>query len=324
MNITTFVALLLLLLLPTTTTGLAGQRYRVTLQKGSSGYGLRLVKLDQRVVILGIVPSSPASTAGGGLLKVGDAIVAVGNSPVPLKSTVRFVERLILQQKSLTIDLTILKNWQSTKPKAARVEQVPPPTVPVPSTPLPEPRRRPAAPKKIWRYLVTLTRTPTTGFGLQLRRKNNLIVIDAVKKDSVAGKTFLIAPEDKIEAINNQYVYTQTLDQVIALLRSTVEVKLVVLSATSGSVRESYLNVKLNIKQKGFLGMKMKYSSYNNSVYVDKIFRTGIVARDGQLQQGDNIVALNELDVVKSIQVGAVLCMWVLLCCSTGPLRSNG
>ena len=47
--------------------------------------------------------------------------------------------------------------------------------------------------------------------------------------------------------------------------------------------------------------MKMKYSNHNRSVYVDKIFRTGIVAKDGQLRQGDNIVAIMDLDVVKSI-----------------------
>ena len=92
----------------------ASQRFRVTVSRGNSGFGLRLVRLKSHVVILEITAGSPAESAGGGLLKVGDAIIAVGNTAVPTKSTVRDVERLILQQNSLTVDLIVLKNWQTT------------------------------------------------------------------------------------------------------------------------------------------------------------------------------------------------------------------
>ena len=265
-----FATLLLLLLLSLSKS--ANQRFRVTVKKGINGYGLRLVKLDQRVVILGIESSSPASRAGGGILKVGDAIIAVGNSPVPLKSNVRDVERLILQQKSTTIDLTILKDWQDprTRRKGNDGELNLNSNVNKGDTSLPQVKRtksKQQQQQQIWRYQVTLERTQTTGFGLQLRRKNNLIVIDAVLKNSPAFENHLLAPEDKIEAINNVYVYQKTLDQVINMLRTTLSVHLIVISATSGSRRESYLNVKLNMKQRGFLGKNISYTH----IYIFKV-----------------------------------------------------
>ena len=299
------VLLLVCLLLSTQ----ASQRFRVTVSRGNSGFGLRLVRLKSHVVILEITAGSPAESAGGGLLKVGDAIIAVGNTAVPTKSTVRDVERLILQQNSLTVDLIVLKNWQtttttsSTSGTTTSTSGTSTTTTKTKTTPSPPPPQRHtrAPPPKTWRYTITLTRTPTTGFGLQLRMKNNLIVIDGVAARSVAYDSHLLSPEDQIEAINNHYVYTQTLNQVIDTLRAELTVHLIVISATTGSVRETYLNVKLDVQQRGFLGMKMKYSNHNNSVYIDKIFRTGIVAKDGQLNQGDNIVAVSNLDVVHSI-----------------------
>ena len=88
-----------------------------------------------------------------------------------------------------------------------------------------------------------------------------------------------------------------TLDQVISLLRSNIKVDLIVIAGgTSGSSRHSYLNVQLRPKKREFLGMNIKLSSANSSVYISKIFRTGTVATDGQLRRGDTIIAVQSLD----------------------------
>mgnify|MGYP001439017762 FL=1 len=84
----------------TTNNGGGGQRFRVTIQATTkfNGLGLRLVKLGDKVLILDIATGSPSEHAGGGLLKVGDAILAVGSTSVrPPKNTVKEVEKLILQ-----------------------------------------------------------------------------------------------------------------------------------------------------------------------------------------------------------------------------------
>ena len=293
--------LLLLLLLLIQFANPQSQRFRVTItNRSNQNLGIRLVKLSDHVVILSIAPNSPASNAPGSILAVGDAIIAIDNTPVPAKSSVRDVERLILQSKGLSIDLIILKGWQKDKIK----KEPPPPTSnskPIP-TPSPRSTRKPKnQPQQTWRYVITLQRTATTGFGLQLRaHKSNLILIDAIGKDSPAYRTHLIAPEDKIEAINGKYVYKKSLNDVINQLRKELKVTLIIISATSGGIRESYLSVKVNMKLRGFLGMKLKYSNHNSSVYVDKIFRSGIVGKDGQLREGDNFIAVMALDVVKS------------------------
>ena len=140
---TTATALLFLLTILTLfeCTSSVSQRFRVTIQKNdeAAGLGLRLVKLSAKIIILEIAPNSPAARAGGGLLKVGDAIIAVDNDVVPPKSTVRDVERLILKCTGLSIDLIVLKGWQeeetATKATADKAKAQ------KPRTPTPPPYR---------------------------------------------------------------------------------------------------------------------------------------------------------------------------------------
>jgi len=232
---------------------------------------------------------SPSEHAGGGLLKVGDAILAVGSTSVrPPKNTVKEVEKLILQhsQTSLTVDLIILKGWQAAEAASAASnsgggdpgggdpggeeaakgknragmsssssddggqgarerEQQKRRDNSKTTT-----RTTRISPQQTWRYQTSLERNITSGFGLQLRKKNQLVIIDAVQKNTPAWRTHLLSPEDKIEAINGKYVYSMTLDQVISLLRSNIKVDLIVIAGgTSGSSRHSYLNVQLRPKK---------------------------------------------------------------------------
>ena len=63
------------------------QRYRVVIKKDPKlGLGIRLVKLKEKIIILDIVPDSPAAMVPGGTLSVGDAIAAVNQMPVPPNS----------------------------------------------------------------------------------------------------------------------------------------------------------------------------------------------------------------------------------------------
>ena len=224
----------------TTNNGGGGQRFRVTIQATTkfNGLGLRLVKLGDKVLILDIATGSPSEHAGGGLLKVGDAILAVGSTSVrPPKNTVKEVEKLILQhsQTSLTVDLIILKGWQAAEAASAASnsgggdpgggdpggeeaakgknragasssssddggqgarerEQQKRRDNSKTTT-----RTTRISPQQTWRYQTSLERNITSGFGLQLRKKNQLVIIDAVQKNTPAWRTHLLSPEDKIE-----------------------------------------------------------------------------------------------------------------------------
>ena len=220
----------------TTSTPNGGQRFRVTIQATTKfkGLGLRLVKLGEKVLILDIATGSPSEHAGGGLLKVGDAVLAVGSTSVrPPKNTVKEVEKLILRhsQTSLTVDLIILKGWQAAEAASAasnsekgggggggastsssssgggsgggssnlsnggqgareREQQ---------RRDHSTTRTRTSLQQQTWRYQISLERNSTSGFGLQLRKKNQLVMIDAVQKNTPAWRTHLLSPEDKIE-----------------------------------------------------------------------------------------------------------------------------
>jgi DnaJ-class molecular chaperone/C-terminal processing protease CtpA/Prc len=305
-----FVTACLLLLLIDCSGGRRGgsQRYRVTLRKHPQlGLGLRLVKLKSRVIILDIVPESPASKAAGGVLGVGDAIAAVNKVPVPPNSRVNTVQSMIIQGGQ-DIELIVDKDWQHAMRHSAasgqsgqtHARQSAQTHAPSSSSPSSQFSRR-----STWRYPISLTRTVATGFGLRLRKRADtpFIVVDGVVADSVAARLNMIKPNDQIEAIDDRYLVDASLDDVISYLRKHIKVRLkMVVSGSIGPIREHHLNVNIALpKRHAFLGLKLRYSNHNKSIFIERIFRSGVAAKDGRLAVGDNIVAVRGLDIAGEV-----------------------
>ena len=272
------------------------QRYRVTLRKDPKiGLGLRLIKLKERVIILDIVSESPASRAAGGVLGIGDAIAAVNKVPVPPNSAVSFVQSMIINGGNV-IELIIDKHWQhaARSGSSGRSAQTASRGSSSGSS---------QTTRKTWRYVIKLTRSAKQGFGLRLRKRADtpFIVIDGVIPNSPAAALNLIKPNDQIEAIDGGYLVDTSLDQVISYLREHTKVKLNLLSGSSTPAREFYVDLKIPATSTTFLGMELAFASHNNSVYIKRIFKSGIAAQDGRFALGDNLVAVAGLDVLSEV-----------------------
>eukprot|EP00946_MAST-07B_sp_MAST-7B-sp1_P000237 g237.t1 len=125
----------------------------------------------------------------------------------------------------------------------------------------------------------------------------------AASAGSVAASLNMIKPNDQIESIDSRYLVHATLDDVITYLRKHMKVHMtIVASGSSGPVREHYLDMKFVLpKRHKFLGLQLRYSNHNKSIFIEKIFKSGVAAKHGKLAVGDNIVAVGGLDMAGEV-----------------------
>eukprot|EP00946_MAST-07B_sp_MAST-7B-sp1_P001107 g1107.t1 len=146
---------------------------------------------------------------------------------------------------------------------------------------------------------------PTTGFGLRLRKPTDtsLIIIDGVVAGSVAASLNMIKPNDRIEFIDSRYLIPAKLDDVITYLRNHIKVHMtIVASGSSGPIREHYLDMNFLLPTRhNFLGLQLRFSNHNKSIFVEKIFKSGVAAKHGKLAVGDNIVAVGGRDMTGEV-----------------------
>ena len=106
----------------------SGQRWRVKILKQNGVVGLRLARLDGKIVIFDVVKGSPADNAGGGgQLSAGDVIVAVNGQVIPEGAQVKFVEQAFKKAlHAVTLDVEKRSSRRGQSPRSSACRPQPP------------------------------------------------------------------------------------------------------------------------------------------------------------------------------------------------------
>ncbi|XP_065834941.1 multiple PDZ domain protein-like isoform X2 [Oscarella lobularis] len=130
------------------------------------------------------------------------------------------------------------------------------------------------------------------------------IVIQTVYKEGAAARDGRLKPYDRIQEVNNVDLRGATHDEAIAVLKKTTAVvRLTVLRVAS---RENIESVVLLKSPGQGLGISILPSRAAPGIFIADVIPDGLADRDGRLQPGDQILAVDGEDMLNATQMDVV------------------
>eukprot|EP00118_Oscarella_pearsei_P000868 m.6002 g.6002 ORF g.6002 m.6002 type:complete len:1738 (+) comp14693_c0_seq1:214-5427(+) len=132
------------------------------------------------------------------------------------------------------------------------------------------------------------------------------IVIQTVYKEGAAARDGRLKPYDRIQEVNNVDLRNATHDEAIAVLKKTsAVVRLTVLRGGTRELIESETVLLLKSPGQG-LGISILPSKDGPGIFIADVIPDGLADRDGRLQPGDQILAVDGLDMRSATQMDVV------------------